>query len=108
MFTRVVECQLRPEKKDEFSSKLRNEVLPILQKQPGFVDLIGLVSEKDPERIVSVSFWKSKEDAERHHRENYSRIVEMLRPLVKRDPTLDTFNVDTSTTHRITAGKIAA
>jgi len=107
MFTRIVECQVKPEKRDEFSNKLRNEVLPILQKQPGFVDLIELVSENNPERIVSVSFWKNKEDAERYHREHYNRITEMLKPNLKRDPTVETFTVDTSTTHRIAAGKAA-
>ena len=48
MFTRFVECHVKPDKKDDFTHQLRNDVLPILQKQPGFVDLIGLVSENDP------------------------------------------------------------
>lgn len=56
---------MKPDKKDDFTHKLRNDVLPILQKQPGFVDLIGLVSENDLERIVSVSFWNGKQDADR-------------------------------------------
>jgi quinol monooxygenase YgiN len=107
MFTRFVECHVKPDKKDELTQKLRNDVLPILQKQPGFVDLIGLVSEKDPDRIVSVSFWNSKQDAERYQREHYSRITEMLKPSLKRDPVVDTFNVDTWTAHRIAAGKAA-
>jgi quinol monooxygenase YgiN len=94
MFTRFVECHVKPDKKDELTQKLRNDVLPILQKQPGFVDLIGLVSEKDPERIVSVSFWNSKQDAERYQREHYNRITEMLKPSLKRDPVVDTFNVE--------------
>jgi quinol monooxygenase YgiN len=107
MFTRIVECHVKPEKREEFTNKLRNDVLPILQKQPGFVDLIGLSSEDDRERIVSVSFWNTKEDAERYHKEHYTRIVEMLKPTLRRDPTVETFNVDTSTTHRIAAGKAA-
>jgi quinol monooxygenase YgiN len=107
MFTRFVECNVKPDKKDDFTHKLRNDVLPILQKQPGFVDLIGLVSENDPERIVSISFWNSKQDADRYHREHYNRIAEMLKPTLKRDPVIDTFNVDTWTAHRIAAGKAA-
>ena len=107
MFTRIVECRVKPEKREEFNNKLRNDVLPILQKQPGFVDLIGLTSETDPERAVSVSFWKSKEDAERYHREQYQRIVDTLKPALRKDPTVETFNVDTSTTHRIGAVKAA-
>jgi heme-degrading monooxygenase HmoA len=107
MFTRFVECHVKPDKKDDFNNKLRNDVLAILQKQPGFVDLIGLVSESDPDRVVSVSFWNSKQDAERYHREQFSRIAEMLKPVLKREPTVDTFNVDTWTTRRIAAGKAA-
>jgi heme-degrading monooxygenase HmoA len=107
VFTRFVECHVKPDKKDDFTHKLRNDVLPILQKQPGFVDLIGLVSENDSERIVSVSFWNSKQDADRYHREQYNRIAEMLKPSLKRDPVVDTFNVDTWTTQRIAAGKAA-
>jgi heme-degrading monooxygenase HmoA len=107
MFTRFVECHVKPDKKDDFNNKLRNDVLAILQKQPGFVDLIGLVSESDPDRVVSVSFWNSKQDAERYHREQFSRIAEMLKPVLKREPSVDTFNVDTWTTRRIAAGKAA-
>jgi heme-degrading monooxygenase HmoA len=107
MFTRIVECHVKPEKKDEFNQKLRNEVLPILNRQPGFVDLIGLVHDTDRERELAISFWNTKEDAERYHRENYNRIIDMLKPYLKKDPKVETFNVDTSTSHRIAAGKAA-
>lgn len=107
MFTRIVELHVKPEKRDELNQRLRNEVLPILQKQPGFVDLVALIHENDPERHVAISFWKSKEDAERYHREHFNRITDMIKPLIKRDPKVETFNVDTSTTHRIAAGKAA-
>jgi quinol monooxygenase YgiN len=107
MFVRTVDCHVKPGKQDELSHKLRHEVLPILQKQAGFVDVIGLVSENDPEMLRSLTFWKSKEDAERYHRENYTRILESVRPLLKREPSIEVFTVDTSTTHRIVAGKAA-
>ncbi len=107
MFTRIVECQVKPDKREEVSNKLRNEVLPILQKLPGFVDMIALAHETEPERLVSISFWNTKEDAERYHREHYNRIVEMLKPHLKVTPKVDTFNVETSTTHRIAAVRAA-
>lgn len=107
MFTRIVECQVKPDKRDELKDRLRSEVLPLLQKQPGFVDLIGLVSENDSDKIVSISFWNSKQDAERHHRENYNRIVDTLKPYLNGQPRIETFNVDTSTSHRIAAGRAA-
>ena len=107
MFTRIVECHVKPEKKDEINLKLRNDILPILNRQPGFVDLINLVQDTDRERQLALSFWNTKEDAERYNRENYNRIVEMIKPYLKKDPKVETFNVDTSTSHRIAAGKAA-
>jgi quinol monooxygenase YgiN len=107
MFSRIVECQVKPNKRDELKDRLRSEVLPLLQKQPGFVDLIGLVSENDPDKIVSISFWNNKQDAERHHRENYNRIVDLLKPYLGSEPRIENFNVDTSTSHRIAAGRAA-
>lgn len=107
MFTRIVELHVKPEKKDEFNQKLRSEVLGILQRQPGFVDMIGLVHESDPERHVTLSFWNAKQDAEKYHREHFNHVTEMLKPYLKRDPRVETFNVDTWTTHRIAAGKAA-
>jgi hypothetical protein len=34
-----------------FTEAMRNEVLPFLQKQPGFIDLVALRDNKDDERI---------------------------------------------------------
>ena len=56
MFTRIVECRVKPDKRDEFNNKLRNDVLPILQKQPGFVDLIGLASDTETIQILHAWF----------------------------------------------------
>lgn len=107
MFTRIVECHLKPGKRDNFGNKLQNEVVPILQQQPGFVDVIGLTSEDDADRMVSISFWKSKEDAERYHHEHFHHILDIIKPSLKEDPKVRTFNVDTSTSQRISAGKAA-
>jgi heme-degrading monooxygenase HmoA len=82
-------------------------VLPILRKQRGFVDEAVLVSDADSTRILGLSFWKSKEDAERYHREEYPNIKEILKPLLEAEPTIRTYEVHTSTIHRIAAGKAA-
>ena len=107
MFARIVESTVKPEKRDELQQRLRNEILPLLQKQPGFVDTVGLASKHDPEHMVSISFWKSREDAERHHRENFSRIQDVVKPYLKGSIKVETFNVEDSTIHRIAAGKAA-
>jgi heme-degrading monooxygenase HmoA len=103
MFTRIVECHVKPERKQEFENKLRNEVLPILEKQPGFVDLITLQPEDGGERQISLSFWNNKQDAERYQREQYSRIVDTIKPLLKREPQVQTYTVAHSSAHSIAA-----
>ena len=107
MFTRVVEITSKSGKAKELSNTINEKVLPILKKQRGFVDEAVLVSDTEPTRILGLSFWNSKEDAERYHREQYPKIQEMLKPLLEAEPVIGTFDVHTSTTHRIAPGKAA-
>ncbi len=44
MFTRIVECYVKREKRQEFADKLQKHVLPILQSQAGFVDTLNLTT----------------------------------------------------------------
>ncbi len=107
MFTRVVELTSKSGKANELSNTINEKVLPILKKQTGFVDETVLVSDTESTRILGLSFWNSKEDAERYHREEYPKIQEMLRNMLETEPVVRTFDVHTSTTHRIASGKAA-
>ena len=107
MFTRVVEITCKSGKAKELSSTINEKVLPILKKQTGFVDEAVLVSDTESTRILGLSFWNSKDDAERYHREQYPKIQEMLKPLLETEPVIRTFDVHTSTTHKIAPGKAA-
>lgn len=107
MFTRIVDCTVKPEKREDFKQRMTNEVLPLLQKQPGFVDVITLTSDTEPNHVVAISFWKTKNEAERYHRENYSRIMKILEPALQNEPQVRTYNVEQSTAHKIAAGKAA-
>ncbi|MGA7078514.1 MAG: antibiotic biosynthesis monooxygenase [Terriglobales bacterium] len=107
MFTRTVEVTTKSGKAKELSNTINDKVLPILKKQAGFVDETLLVSDTEPNRVLAISFWNTKEDAERYHQEQYPAIHEMIRSLLDADPVVRTFNVDTSTTHKIAATKAA-
>lgn len=107
MFTRVVEVNLKSGKNRELSTTLNEKILPMLKSQPGFVDEIILISDSNPNRLLTLSFWKNKEDAERYQQETFPRVQETIRPMVEGSPTVQTFTVDTSTTHRIAAGRAA-
>jgi heme-degrading monooxygenase HmoA len=107
MFTRVVELTTKPGKNKQLSDTINDKVLPILKKQKGFVDETVLVSDKNDNRVLSLSFWNTREDAEEYHRAQYEKVHEMVRNLLDTEPVIRTFDVHTSTTHRIAAGKAA-
>ena len=63
-------------------NKLENDVLPILQKQPGFVDFLTLFDRINPERLMFISFWTLREDAEEYHRQHSYLITDTLKPVL--------------------------
>ena len=107
MFTRIVEVTAKTGKVQELSNTINDKVLPILKKQTGFVDETVLVSDSDPDRVLAISFWNAKEDAARYQKEQYPAVQEMIRHLLEAEPVVRTFNVDSSTQHKIAAGKAA-
>ena len=107
MFTRVVELTTKPGKNNQLSDTINEKVLPILKKQKGFVDETVLVSDKEDNRVLSLSFWNTREDAEEYQRSQYEKVHEMVRNLLDAEPVIRRFDVHTSTTHRIAAGKAA-
>jgi heme-degrading monooxygenase HmoA len=104
MFTRIVECYAKVGMGDDTAMKIRHEVLPILQQQPGFVDLIALRDGNDQQRLLCVSFWNTHESSLHYHREHYDSIVQSL---LQTKPSLETMQVEVSTTHRIATSRAA-
>jgi len=107
MFTRVVELTCKSGKAKELANAIDEKAIPILKKQRGFVDEMVLVSDAEPNRVIGISFWNTKADAEQYHREQFPKIHDTVRNLLETDPVVRTFDVHSSTTHRIEAGKAA-
>ncbi|MFB3814110.1 MAG: antibiotic biosynthesis monooxygenase [Terriglobales bacterium] len=107
MYTRVVEITAKPGKARELCSTINDKVLPMLRKHTGFVDETILISDQNPSMVLGISTWKTREDAERYNREDYPKVTDTIRNLCETTPTVRTFDVDTSTTHRVASGKAA-
>ena len=54
MFARIVEFIPKLEKKEEFVKVLRNEVLPILNKQLGFLEILPFFPEAKTEKMITI------------------------------------------------------
>ncbi len=106
MYTRIVRCTINPGSRQEFDRTLNTEVLPELVKQSGLVDTVMLYEETDPGQFVSITFWNNKDHASRYAREVYPRLIGKLERL-SHDIVITGYEVNTSTMHRIAAGKAA-
>lgn len=89
------------------ATTIREKVLPILQKQHGFIDETVLVSDTEPNRVLALSFWHKQEDAQRYHDKEYKNVRDAVQHLLEGAPRVRTFNVHSSTVHKIATGKAA-
>jgi len=106
MFTRLVEMTANQGNRRSLPTpSMRKRTDP--EKQHGFVDEIVLVSSAEPDRVLALSFWDKKEDAEEYQREKYQKIHDTLRHLLETEPTIRTFDVHTSIAHKVTAKQAA-
>ena len=90
MFARVVEYSPASHAASQFVRAIEDTALRIVKAQAGcvtaFVELRG-------QAVLGVSVWASTAEAERFNRECYPEIKTMLRPFLKCDPELHTFEV---------------
>jgi heme-degrading monooxygenase HmoA len=107
MFTRVVELTSKPGKARELCNTIDDKVLPILKWQVGFVGETVIVSDTEPDRILALSFWNTREDAQRYERKKFDAVQKAVQHLLETAPVVRTFNVHTSTAHKLAADKAA-
>jgi len=106
MYTRVVEITSKMGKARDITRTVNEKVLPILKNQSGFLDEITLVSDEDPNSILAISFWNTREQAETYHREQFNRVTNTFSNLIEGAPQVRTFEVEQSTIHKL-VGKAA-
>ena len=102
MFTRNVTMKLKPNTAPEFKGLVENEILPLLRKQQGFRDEFTFVAPERSE-VLAISLWESKEDAEAYNRAGYPEILKIVSKVVDGTPRVETFELSTSTLHKLAA-----
>jgi quinol monooxygenase YgiN len=106
MFARIAQVTAKPGQASNISQAARERLVPMLKQQAGFVDVVILNSESDPNEFVTITLYKSKEDAEKALQQG-QQLRESLLPLLQGEPVFRTFNVETSTVHNLGITKAA-
>ena len=96
MFARKLEFDLVLIKKDEFLHKVREEVLPMLKKQDGFIDVLGLTNEIKVEKALMISLWETREKALQYEKTVFPNIMSLLKPYLISPITVTPYMVETT------------
>jgi heme-degrading monooxygenase HmoA len=96
MFARILDFEVKLEKKEEFVRVVKNEILPILQKQTGFLEILPFFPEKmREEKVITISLWNTKTDAERYEKEFYPKALDILKPFLTTPVKVNYYKLET-------------
>ena len=95
MFARIVEFIPKYEMKEEFVKRVKNEVLPILKKQTGFLEILPLFPENKFEKMITITLWTEKKWVEKYEREVYPKVEEILKPYLTTPVTFKHYELET-------------
>jgi quinol monooxygenase YgiN len=108
MLARVIEVAIKGGKKKELLTLLEKELVPLLQKQPGFVAFEAFSRDTDPNISFGITYWHARDYADTcYSMPAYTQFLNKIRPLLTNEVKPVFHNVDISTAHRIVAGKAA-
>jgi hypothetical protein len=97
MFARSLEFEVKEEKKQEFIKVVKNEVLPILRKQVGFLEMLPFFPEKlEEKKVLNISLWSTKADADRYEKEIYPKIIQIVKPFLATPVVVKYFTIETT------------
>lgn len=98
MFARMLEFVPKMEKKEEFFTVMKNEVLPILKKQKGFMEFLPFFPEEKKDNVLFFSIWTEKKHFEQYQKEWFPKIEEIVKPYLTTPMTYKLYTFETELT----------
>ncbi len=96
MYARILEFSPNPEKIEEVVNIVRKDVLPILKRQPGFLEFLPFMPEKTAANVIAITLWAEQNDAERYERDVNPQVEGILKPYLTAPATLRHYRVETT------------
>ena len=85
MYARVLEMKARQGQARALCAAAEREILPIVKKYPGLVDVMWMIPEESPDSVIAVSWWQTSEAADKFQTEGYGPVAEIYRRFVEGD-----------------------
>ena len=104
MFTNNVTLKLKANSAQEFAHIVEGEVIPVLRNHKGFREEISFVSPARSQAEI-ISLWDTKADEELYSRNGYPALLKVLSKVMEGTPTVETFELSSSTFPKIAAQK---
>jgi len=107
MFARILEMTTKKGQARALCTAIEQKGLPIVGKFAGFVDGICLISEEMPDSVLAMSYWQSREAAEKFRTEGYPAVAEIYLPLLEGGIRVRGYEVPVAMTYNKGKGKAA-
>src|SRR5438309_520098 len=101
MFARMLELTLNPDKKLKLIRKMKNDILPLLNKYHGFVDVLAFDVENEPTKFFAISLWNNRMEMEKYEKELYPKVKTILDPLLATTPMVTFCKLDPTITQKL-------
>jgi len=103
MFTRMMTCTLKLDKKEEFLEAAR-QLRSAYKDQTGFVDLLTFISDDRPDHALVVAVWRTKSDSQEFYKTSAPLLD--LKPFLE-EQQIEHYYLETSSVFQIGSGKAA-
>ncbi len=107
MFSRVITCDIQPDRISEFRNIVNEELLPRIEAQPGFLENIESV-DPNTGKYCCVTLWESEAAIKNYDNGLFREIGEKLMPMMQGNPTVQTLPVDNASAQHLRAGRAVA
>jgi len=103
MYPRLVQATIQPKRLAEFKNAVTNHDLPVIRTQPGFVGDLVMYSGNS---FLSITFWRTEEDAERYTQEVFPRLAARSGPLASNILRAESYRLDNHTILEVKSGEV--
>lgn len=102
MYARIVTCTVQTARIADFRRLVNDQLLPLVQSQPGFVENIEAL-DPNTGQFSCTTLWQSRSDVENYDNGLFPEVAAKLSPMLQGNPVVQTLPVENSSTHHVRA-----